>query len=87
MPGKTKIRIRLEEMQGSLETLKEIFVKMEASKFCRGDNKRGWKATFDWLFANEKNWVKVLEGNYDNKNVKPGPTSNDQQVNDIWKDQ
>jgi hypothetical protein len=84
---KNKIRIRLEEMQGSLETLKEVFVKMEASKFCRGDNKRGWKATFDWLFANEKNWVKVLEGNYDNKNVKPGSTSNDQQVNDIWKDQ
>lgn len=84
---KNKIRIRLEEMQGSLETLKEVFVKMEASKFCRGDNQRGWKATFDWLFANEKNWVKVLEGNYDNKNVKPGPTSNDQQVNDIWKDQ
>lgn len=84
---KNKIRIRLEEMQGSLETLKEVFVKMEASKFCRGDNQRGWKATFDWLFANEKNWVKVLEGNYDNKNVKPGPTGNDQQVNDIWKDQ
>ena len=41
-------------------------VKMQASHFLRGDNKRGWKASFDWLFENDKNWVKVYEGNYDN---------------------
>ena len=27
----------------------------------------GWVANFDWVFENEKNWVKVSEGNYDNK--------------------
>ena len=44
-----------------------IFEKMQASKFMRGDNKRGWKAYFDWIFENGKNWVKILEGNYDNR--------------------
>ena len=44
----------------------ELFVKMEGCSFLKGDNRRGWKATFDWLFENGNNWVKVYEGNYDN---------------------
>jgi hypothetical protein len=40
---------------------------MQESKFLRGDNKRGWKASFDWIFENQKNWVKIIEGTYDNK--------------------
>jgi hypothetical protein len=63
---KTKIKIRLAEI-GSREKLGGLFRKMEASRFLKGDNPRGWKATFDWLFENEKNWVKVIEGNYDNE--------------------
>ena len=35
---------------------KKVFQKLEESKFCRGDNKNGWKASFDWIFENEKNW-------------------------------
>ena len=27
-----------------------------------------WTPDFDWVFANDKNWVKILEGKYDNKN-------------------
>ena len=54
-------------MKGDWALLESIFEKMEDSKFLRGDNSRGWKATFDWLFSNEKNWVKVAEGNYDNR--------------------
>lgn len=65
---KRKIEIRfLDEMKGDWALLESVFEKMEASKFLRGDNSRGWKATFDWLFSNEKNWVKVAEGNYDNR--------------------
>ena len=65
---KRKIEIRfLDEMKGDWALLESIFEKMEDSKFLRGDNSRGWKATFDWLFSNEKNWVKVAEGNYDNR--------------------
>lgn len=65
---KDKIRTRIEEFGGNdkvMETLKTLFTKMEASKFLRGE-KTDWKASFDWLFDNSKNWVKVLEGNYDN---------------------
>lgn len=81
---KSKIRIRLEEMKGDLETLKTVFTKLEASKFCRGDNKNGWKASFDWIFENEKNWVKVYEGNYDNK-IGNASAPDNKGVNDIWK--
>ena len=32
--------------------------------FLKGVNKRGWKVDFDWLIANDTNYVKVLEGKY-----------------------
>ena len=65
---KNKMRVRIEEMGGTekaMPILRELFGKMQASRFLKGDNTRGWKATFDWLFENDKNWVKVYEGNYD----------------------
>ena len=62
-----------------------IFEKAQASSFLKGDNKRGWKALFDWFFENDKNWVKVFEGNYDDK-PSAGQQSNPKNgVNDIWK--
>lgn len=81
---KSKIRIRLEEMKGDFDVIKKVFQKLEASKFCRGDNKNGWKASFDWIFENEKNWVKVYEGNYDNK-IGNASAPDNKGVNDIWK--
>ena len=62
-----KIRVRFEEMGYSYETMQQIFDKAEASRFIRGDNNRGWRADFDWIFTNGSNWVKILEGKYDNK--------------------
>lgn len=65
---KQKMRIRFcDEMKSDYSLLENLFKKMQASKFMKGDNKQGWKATFDWVFENGQNWVKVLEGNYDNK--------------------
>ena len=68
---KDKISIRMEEFSkgglDGLEVAKTIFEKMQESKFLRGDNKRGWKASFDWIFENQKNWVKIIEGTYDEK--------------------
>ena len=81
---KQKIRIRLEEMNFDFGVLETIFKTMEESKFLRGDNKNGWKASFDWVFANPKNWVKIIEGNYNNKTPMSDSTSN---VNDIWDNQ
>ncbi len=65
---KNKIRIRLKEMGGTekgFEMLREIFQKMEDSNFLKGE--KGFKADFDWVFYNDSNWVKVLEGKYNNK--------------------
>lgn len=86
---KNKMRLRIAEMGGSekaLPLLKQIFTKMQESNFLKGDNKRGWKASFDWLFENDKNWVKVYEGNYDNKPERQSPTryNNNKKCNDEW---
>ena len=35
--------------------------------FCNGMNDHNWVASFDWFFSNGQNWLKVYEGNYDNK--------------------
>lgn len=79
---KQKIRIRfVDEMKCDYSLLESLFRAMEESKFLRGDNRNGWKATFDWLFENSKNWVKVAEGNYKDK---PDSRSS-KKVNDIWK--
>ena len=72
---KNKLRKRWEELK-SLDKFIEIFTKMEQSDFMRGKNKHNWKATFDWVISNDTNYVKVLEGNYDNRrpnNPEPDP--------------
>lgn len=64
---KAKIRIRFEEMGYNYETLQQVFDKAEASKFMRGDNPRGWRADFDWIFKNSDHWTRILEGRYDER--------------------
>ena len=61
---KDSIRIRFKEY--GMEKMETLFVKAGSSKFLKGENKNGWKATFDWLL-NETNMIKVLEGNFDDK--------------------
>ena len=65
---KRRIALRVAEMGGAakaLPLLRELMERMARSSFLQGQNKTGWKATFDWLFENPTNWVKVMEGNYD----------------------
>ena len=67
---KMKLKNRIEEISKTGEPLplfQTLFEKMQNSSFMKGDNRRGWKATFDWLISNGENWRKVLEGNYDNE--------------------
>jgi hypothetical protein len=40
-------------------------IKAQETPFLRGEGDRGWKADFDWLVANDRNVVRVLEGRYD----------------------
>lgn len=80
-PRKNKLRIRLQEMGGkdldkAIGVLAEVFALTEESNFLKGDNKRGWKANFDWVIENPKNWVKIYEGNYKNQTSNETTTSN-----------
>lgn len=50
----------------SLEELKNIFKKVEDSSFLNGSSGKWSGATFDWLLK-ESNFIKVMEGNYDDK--------------------
>ena len=70
-PGRTKhLNKRIEE-KGFTENFELICKKIKNSDFLMGKNPspghKNWKATFDWIIKNEDNYVKVLEGNYDNK--------------------
>jgi len=69
---KEKVKLRVKEMGGwekAKDILAECFKKISESDFCNGATGR-WAASFDWFFENEKNWLKVLEGNYDNRKEK-----------------
>lgn len=70
---KEKVKVRVEEMGGwdeAEEILRECFRKINESEYCNGENNQVWVATFDWFFTNDKNWMKVYEGNYDNRQRK-----------------
>jgi hypothetical protein len=63
---KRKIKTRLRER--SLEEWRQIFRRMNASPFLRGESGNGtFRADLDWIISNENNAVKVLEGRYDDR--------------------
>jgi len=58
-----------------IKTFREVFIKAELSDFLSGRSGKWTSCNFDWLL-NENNMVKVLEGNYDNRDPtlkKPPP--------------
>lgn len=61
--GNIRARIR----EHSIPEVYEMLKNAGASSFLAGQNRRDWQATFDWLFR-PNNFVKVLEGNYKDKN-------------------
>ena len=65
-PRKAKIRTRLKNY--TIDDFRTMFEKAEASSFLKGGN-GNWSASFDWMLE-EKNMVKILEGNYDNREQK-----------------
>lgn len=70
------IRVRLAERP--LTEWEAVMVRIQASSFCRGENDRGWSASFDWLVGSPDVAVKVLEGKYDNRGKKPPATTRPQ---------
>jgi hypothetical protein len=61
---KKHLKARIKEY--SIDKVKEVFLIADKSDFLRGINKNSWTATFDWII-NPNNFVKIIEGNYDNK--------------------
>ena len=59
---KKKIALRLKEYKNLLEIFKFVLTKSEKSQFLLNSN----FYTFDWLFENDTNILKVYEGKYDN---------------------
>ena len=55
----------------SIDDVRTVFEKAEASEFLKGKNNRNWQATFDWLMK-DANFAKVLDGNYDSHQA-PAP--------------
>lgn len=60
-----QIRSRLTEYP--LTEWGAVFRRIQASAFCRGENDRGWRASFDWVIGSPDVGVKVLEGKYDDR--------------------
>ena len=48
------------------EKIIEAIEKAKASPFLKGQNRKGWVITFDW-FLKPDNFIKVLEGNFDER--------------------
>ena len=48
------------------EKWKQIFPEIEKSDFLQGKN-GSWRCTFDFIVGNDRNYLKILEGNYRNK--------------------
>ena len=53
------------------DSIYEAIRQINKSSFCKGQNQRGWVITFDWLIK-PNNYIKVLEGNYTDKNNTSG---------------
>jgi hypothetical protein len=60
---KKKLKTRLGEPE--FDFIK-VLEKIKGSRRLKGiDTGNDWKVTFDWIFENQSNYVKILEGNYD----------------------
>lgn len=59
------IKARLKDH--GLGIVRDTFGKAIASSFCNGHNDRAWVLTFDWLMESPDNFLKVMEGKFDNR--------------------
>jgi hypothetical protein len=74
LTAKRKRHVRARLAERPLSELETAFSQIQASSFCRGENDRGWMATFDWAVGSPDVVVKVLEGKYDDRRPAPRPT-------------
>ena len=75
---KQKIRKANKELSGDFEN---FFKRIENSDFLTGKNGSWNGCNFDWIFK-PQNLIKIIEGNYDNKNS--NPKSEPKPQNPVW---
>ena len=68
---KTKVANRWKE-QSNINYWIEIFKKVQASDYLTGRNGKWLNCSFDWIFENDNNYIKIDEGKYSNKGVIKG---------------
>lgn len=66
---KVMVKARVRQCKGDVKTLYRVIDIAMASDFMNGNNKHGWLGKFDWIFGNEQNFAKVLEGNFNNESA------------------
>lgn len=79
----TMLRARIKEY--SLDEILQAIESVKRSSFLKGQNKNNWIITFDW-FIKPNNFVKVLEGNYLDKEGSNGNTrpNDSKDTEDTW---
>lgn len=65
-----QLEVRLRE-PFFFENWNQAIQRIRNSRFCSGENDRGWVASFDW-FIQPDTCLKVMEGKYDNRNGNHG---------------
>jgi predicted phage replisome organizer len=65
---KRKKHLNARIKEHGLQAIYEVIDQVSQSDFMHGENNRKWMATFDWVFSSPNNFLKTLEGNYNNKN-------------------
>ncbi|MCL1942002.1 MAG: DUF4373 domain-containing protein [Candidatus Azobacteroides sp.] len=82
---KRRASVRARISEHGKESFVEVVKNAMESGFLRGQNARGWTATFDWLIK-PSNYEKVLSGNYKNQengtNQRNGGTGNRRPTSD-----
>jgi hypothetical protein len=78
MPAKRLKRLRACLSEHGLDQVLEAIARISASRFCCGENERGWKATFGFLLEADRKTgtdkiTSALEGRYDDRQRKPEP--------------
>lgn len=58
-------KAKFTSVEDGLQVFRDVFAKAHSSDFLSGRS-GAWKASFDWLIESETNFLKVVEGNYDN---------------------
>lgn len=79
---KRNLRRLVDKYNQTQESILDTLGKAGMSHFLNGQNNRKWTATFDWITENPEHFMKVAEGNYDNRVPEAGKQTNTGDLSD-----